>query len=297
VAEKTLSSVPGGKRLYRSVGRVVKRNRQGTGLQFTNSFPLTRKARELVPPGGTVLEVGTGWFHHDAFLLYLVGDYRIFLFDIEDRARLVYIRNYLSNLLGNVGLVSRELGIDEDEARGKLEELLTLPDRAAIYARCNFEPCITDQVDVPFLPEGSIDFMVSNCVLVHIPPELLVPELVALARMLTPDGFMYHMLGHDDHWAFHDPAMRWPSFNYLRYSERTHRLLFDTRLEYHNRLVKPEWMQVFERAGLVVEEYDAVIDDSSRDSVRALPRIAPRYAGYELDDLAIVYSYVLLRKR
>jgi hypothetical protein len=295
LAEKSLSLLPGGKLLYRRVGRIVKAKTQGTGSQLATSFPLARKARQLTPPGGTILDVGTGWFHHDAFLLYLVGDYRIYLFDIEDRAELQYIRNYVAYLRDNIEWVSEELAIDSAQAHHKLTEVLALPDRTSIYARCNFIPCITDQVDRAFLPERSIDFMVSNCVLVHIRPHMLLPELRTLATLLKPAGAMYHMLGHDDHWAFHDPAMSWPSFNYLRYSERAYRLLFDTQLEYHNRIVRPEWLDIFSRSGLMVQDYEAVVNEQSRASVRGLPRIAPRYARYELDDLAIIYSYVLLR--
>jgi hypothetical protein len=297
LGEKALSLTPGGKRFYRAVGRVVRHRTLGTGGQLANSYPIARRARELLRPGDTVLDLGTGWFHHDAFLLHLAGDWNIFLFDIEDRGRLQYIRNYLTYLLENVGSVSSELGVEEAEAREKLRELLALGSRKEIYARCNFVPCITDQVDRPFLPERSIDLMVSNCVLVHIRPEHLEPELVALRKMLKDDGAMFHMLGHDDHWAFHDPAVKWPSFNYLRYSERTYRMLFDTRLEYHNRIVKPEWLEIFERTGLRVDDYHAVVTDDSRASVQSLPRIDARYASHPVNDLAVIYSYVLLRKQ
>src|SRR5215218_3235616 len=206
VGEQSLSLLPGGKSLYRRVGRVVKAKTQGTGPQLATSFPLARKAKELTPPGGSILDVGTGWFHHDAFLLYLVGDYTIYLFDIEDRGELEYIRNYVRYLRDNIEWVSNELAIDATRAQDKLTDLLALPDRTSIYAHCNFVPCITHQVDRPFLPERSIDFMVSNCVLVHIRPHMLLPEMTTLRRLLKPSGAMYHMLGHDDHWAFHDPA-------------------------------------------------------------------------------------------
>lgn len=33
-------------------------------------------------------------------------------------------------------------------------------------------------------------------------------ELVTLRRMLHDGGHMCHMLGHDDHWAFHDSSMK-----------------------------------------------------------------------------------------
>jgi hypothetical protein len=295
VGEKTLSLLPGGLGLYRWLGGIVKTKSQGTGPQLATAFPVARKAKELLASGATVVDVGTGWFHHDAFLLYLVGDYTVHLFDIEDRAKLRYIKNYLRYLCEQIAWVSRELGIDPDEGRRKLIELLELPDRKTIYARSKFVPCITSEIDRPFLPEGSVDLMVSNCVLVHMRPDIIVPELQALRSMLKNDGYMFHMLGHDDHWAFHDPAMEWPSFNYLRYSERAYRLLFDSALEYHNRMVRPEWLKVFAQAGLEVKEYEAVINDQSRDSVRRLPQLAPRYALYSVDDLAVIYSYVLLQ--
>ena len=293
---KLLGILPGGKAFYRRVGRTVKRGSQGTGPQLATAFSVARQGKALIPSGGTVLDVGTGWFHHDAFLLYAIGDYQIHLFDVEDRAELGYIRNYLRYLTDHADMVARGLGVDAEQVRARLGPLLELPSRAAIYDRCGFRPSVTNRTSEPWLPERSVDFMVSNCVLVHIRPEELVPELVALRRMLTDEGAMCHMLGHDDHWAFHDPAMAWPSFQYLRYSERTYRWLFDTKLEYHNRIVKPEWPAIFARAGLRVEAWDAVVTDESRRSVRDLPHIDARYACHSVDDLAVIYSYVLLRK-
>ena len=71
--------------------------------------------------------------------------------------------------------------------------------------------------DKPFPPEQTIVFMVSNCVLTHIPPAIIEPELRALARMLKPGGAMYMMVNHEDHWAFHDGSAN--PFNYYRYSD------------------------------------------------------------------------------
>jgi hypothetical protein len=73
-------------------------------------------------------------------------------------------------------------------------------------------------------------------------------------------------------------------------------LFFETNLEYHNRLVRPEWLDIFHQCDLRVTEYNVSIDDQSRNAVRGLPSIHQRFAHYDLDDLAIIYSYVLLRK-
>jgi hypothetical protein len=112
--------------------------------------------------------------------------------------------------------------------------------------------------------------------------------------MLKDDGSMYFLVGHDDHWAFHDHSAN--QFNYYRYSDRYYRLFFETKFEFQNRMVKQEWMEVFDRCGLRVDDYYAHITDQSREQIRRLPHIDARFAKYPLEELAIIYSYVLLRK-
>lgn len=262
-------------------------------MSFQTSFRLTKKGKEVIPEGGTVLDVGTGWFHHDAFLLYLVGDYKIYLFDVDDKAKLIYIKNYLGHLLKNIDLVSSALEITPDTIRDRLEPLLEMPSREALYQRCNFVPCITNRTDKPFLPENSIDFMVSNCVINHIPIRILIPELKSLREMLKPDGFMYFLIGHDDHWAFHDHSAN--QFNYYRYSDSFYRFVFES-LEFHNRLVKQEWLKIFEECDLRVTDYFAHITEESKTEILNLPHIDSRFSKYPLEELAIVYSYVLMQK-
>jgi hypothetical protein len=93
LSEKALGLAPGGKALYQTVGRRVKRKSQGNGGKFMTALPVVTRVRELAPPEAVIMEVGTGWFHKDAFLLYLAGGggYKILLFDIEDKALLHYI--------------------------------------------------------------------------------------------------------------------------------------------------------------------------------------------------------------
>ncbi len=294
VGEKTLSYVPFGPRVYSGLGYLANRTSKRQLLGCPTSYRLARKAKELAPAGGTILDVGTGWHHHDAFLLYLIGDYKVYLFDVQDKARYMYIRTYLDYLLENLETVAAELSIDTDGAKRKLEELLRLKSREDIYRACNFESCVTDKTSEPFLPDDSIDFMVSNCVLTHIPPDILEPELRALRAMLRKDGYMYMMIGHDDHWSFHDPSVN--QFNYYRYSDRYYQTLFDTRFEYQNRFVKQEWLPIFERTRLEIVDYFGHVTDESRADIRALPHVDQRFAKYPLDELATIHSYFLLRR-
>jgi hypothetical protein len=95
VGEKALSYVPCSRPLYNGLGYLTTRTSKRRLVGCGTSYHLIRKARELTPAGGTILDFGTAWHHHDAFLLYLIGDYKIYLFDIQDRAWLSYIKTYL----------------------------------------------------------------------------------------------------------------------------------------------------------------------------------------------------------
>jgi SAM-dependent methyltransferase len=293
LSEKAASYVPFGRSIALATCDLASKDR-GSGQSFVSTFPVVRKVHELTPPGGTVLDVGTGWFHHDPFLIYLTGDYTVYLCDIEDRGNLRAIRNYLHLLLSSQDLVCSELGISHETMEAKLAPLLHLETRADIYRKCHFVPAITAEPTKPFLPEESIDLMIGSCVLNHIPPPMLAAELRALRRMLKPTGYMYFLIGHDDHWAFHDPSAN--MFNYYRYSDAYYHRFFETKFEYHNRMVKEEWFDLFRSCQLSVKEYAAHVTDRSQSEIAHLPAIDPRFAKYPREDLAIQYSYFLLSK-
>jgi hypothetical protein len=295
IAEQALSHVPFGPRLYSAVGTVANRRRRGRSSNFGTSFPLIRRAKELLWDGATVVDIGTGWHHHDAFLLYLIGDYRTYLFDVADKARLVYIKNYLNHLLENIELVAHELDIRPERIHARLDPLLDLRNREALYEACNFTLCIVPRPVEPFLPERTADFMISNCVLNHIDRDLIIPELCALRDILKDDGHMYSMIGHEDHWGFHDRSVN--RFNYYRFSNNFYRRLFETKCEFHNRLVKSEWSEIFEHCGLDVAEYYGKVTERSLLDIARLPQIDERFARYPLEELAITHSYVLTRRK
>jgi SAM-dependent methyltransferase len=294
LAEKILATVPGGKSLYHGVGEVVNRGKRGLRGNSPSSLRMINRARAYLPPGGTAIEVGTGWFHREAFLLYLLDrDTTVYLFDIEDKARLGAIHTYLADIVRHAAVVAEHLDLDELKVRARIEPLLKLDSREAIYSACGFKLMIVSPDRLPFLPPDSVDVMVSNCVLNHIPPRVLVPELRALGVMLRPAGRMIHVLGHEDHWTFRAPGVN--RFNFYRYSDASYARWFES-LEYHNRMVKPEWLAAFEQAGLDVEAWEPEITDKSLAEIEALPHIDARFAGTSHTDLAAIKTMVTLRR-
>jgi Methyltransferase domain len=295
VTEKALCMLPGGKSLYATVGLIANQRTKGSNRgNFPSAIRVANKAIELTPRGGQVVDVGTGWFHCVPFLLYLAGEYTIHLFDVQDKARLAYIHNYVRALLRHLDTTAPMLNIDPRAARAKLEPLLRLESRSEIYQMCNFVPHITRATHQPFLTPASVDFMTSTCVLNHIPPQVLARELRALAVMLKPEGYMYHSIGHADHWAFHSPAVN--MFNYYRYSDTYYRRFFETDLEYHNRFVKPEWCALFQASGLSVVSWESQVTEQSRRAIAGLDHIDPRFASVPRAELAAVKSFVLLQR-
>jgi hypothetical protein len=292
LAEKAVCAIPLGEELAYGTDSVLNRNRGKSPPR--SSYLLATKVKELVPKSGIIMDVGTGWFHHDAFLLYLLGDYTIYLFDVMNKARLSWIKNYLSYLISNQELISKELAIPRQTIQEKLEPLITLDSCSSIYKKCNFIPCITKKTETPFLSEDSIDFMVSNCVLNHIPPKILIAELHSLRRMLKKNGYMYHLLGHWDHWAFHDKKVN--RFNYYRYSDAYYKRFFETEIEYQNRMVKQEWIHLFNSCHLRVSECSAMVDQESRNAILQLDHIDSRFSKYPHEELAAMANYVLLQR-
>ena len=293
LTEKTASYVPFGRSAALTTCDFLSRYR-GECPSFTSTFRAVRKVRELVPDGGKVLDFGTGWFHHDAFLIYLLGDYTTYLCDIEDRGDLRAIQNYLRTLTSHRDEVCAGLGISPEEFDRKIAPVRQLGSREAIYRHCHFVPCIAPHPERPFLPPDSIDFMVGSCVLNHIPPAVLATELRSLRSALKDDGRMCFLIGHEDHWAFHDSSVN--KFNFYRYSDAYYRRFFETNFEYHNRMVKAEWYDLFREVPLTVEGYSSVATESTRSEIDRLPRIDPRFARYPREDLAAMYSYFLLAK-
>ena len=292
LSEKLLSVLPLGDRLYYFLGSLVNKNKKGAHVSFISSLLLVKKATELTPENGIILDVGTGWFHHESFLLWLTGNYKIILFDIRDNSKLSYIKNYTKNILQNIRNISKELSLDEKSATLKLKKILEMSAKEEIYEYCNFEFLVTKDMEKLKKHENNIDFMLSNCVLNHIPLRILKPELRVLKSLLKPGGLMYFLVGHDDHWSFHDTSAN--MFNYYRYSDNYYKTFFENKFEFQNRLVKPELDKLFIEAGLKVKEYTPYRTTESLKQIKKLGKIDKRFSGLSDEELSTIWSFYLL---
>lgn len=297
LAEQMLGRMPGGHRIYDALGH-MKHAREHDSI-LASSLRLARRSRALKPDGGHALDVGTGWYHRDAFLLYLAGEgrrWRVTLFDVSDKATLGSIRAHLQCVLRHAGDIGQAVGLTAEAVANLVQPLLALPTREAVYERCGFTLAITTRTDQPMAPEGSVDLVVSNCVLNHIPPAVLVPELRAIRATLAPDGVFNVLVGHDDHWAFHDRTAN--MFECYAIRDHVYAAYYETPFEYQSRIPVTQWPALFAEAGLAVKAAEMHRTEESLAAIRELRaagRLTPRYAALTDDDLAVVHAYWTLR--
>lgn len=295
IAQKVLSNTPGGNKIYYGLGSLVQKNKKGRSGPMSSAINLVKNIQNLVDKDAVIMDVGTGWYHHEPFLLYLCGFSKFYLFDVVNKSKLNYIKNYLCGIVDNIDMVSNELQFDKHEAINKIHRLLSCNTKEQIYSICNFEIIITKDTGSLFLPENSIDLMVSNCVLNHIPLKILKPELKILRKILKPDGYMHFLIGHDDHWTFHDPKMN--KFQYYIYSDKYYRRFFETNFQFQNRLVKKELINLFNDCELTLTKYFEHKNDTSKDEIKKIiHKLDSRFSKYSVDDLSIIHSYVTLQK-
>ena len=66
--EKLLSFTPAGNKIDYGLSSLIEKNSKGRDRPLDSAIKLVKNARDMVKPGDTILDVGTGWYHHLPFL-------------------------------------------------------------------------------------------------------------------------------------------------------------------------------------------------------------------------------------
>lgn len=132
----------------------------------------------------------------------------------------------------------------------------------------------------------SVDLVVSNNTLEHVPVADLRSMMTELHRLLRPGGVMSHHVGIRDHFRRVDRSIT--NFNYLRFSPAAWAVL-GSRLEFQNRLRESDYVRLFEEAGFRVAEVESI--EGSLENLRSI-RIASCFRDYSLHDLLVIDSWL-----
>lgn len=220
--------------------------------------------------GGTVLEIGSGWFPTIPLMLAMEDVEHVYMTDLTPH-------------------------MDEITCRATLDYLREHFPESAILKRINRIDDIPATYLAPFdpgqLPDKSIDYMISRTVLEHIPPDDIIDLFAALRPKLAPDGLMVHVIDNSDHLEFNDKSIS--RINFLTWSERQHAWINFLMKDGENRLRHHEYPALFRKAGFSVLREKAIIHPATKEIAASLALSAP-YCGMTPEQLSALTSVYLL---
>lgn len=284
-------------KLYRMFGnwlgqrrRVKAGMREQQGKRATEFLAWCRR-HDLVHDGDSVLEIGTGWVHFESLVLRLFYDVRATLFDVWDNRQLDALRRYAEDLRD---YLLREADIDGTEERRIRETVASIVGAESfeeLYRTMGFEYVVDERGVLDRLADASFDLVYSNNVLEHVDRATAARLIEGTRRVLRPGGHSLHNIDLSDHLVSLVGIRDMSPKNYLRYSDRTWRRRFENRVQYINRLQRPEWLELFRRAGLEPVAEEVCTAALQPDAV------SDRFHGLDAEDLACTRLIVLHERR
>jgi SAM-dependent methyltransferase len=105
----------------------------------------------------------------------------------------------------------------------------------------------------------SLSLIFSCNVLEHVDKRILPEFIQDYYRLLKPGGHSIEMIDLGDHLYYYDRSVS-PK-NYLRCSDKVWKRYFQNDVQYINRVQRPEWLELYHRAGLETVEEESLSGD------------------------------------
>jgi len=289
VALKVFSCCPPARGLYRQIGNTLgQRKREGldisTYVERSDVLVSLLEKHNALRDGAAMLELGTGWIHWFSLYLRLHADMSVDLFDVWDNRQFGALKSAFSKLAKKWQGTSPR----PSEVEGRLGQLLQCRSFDELYDAFNLAYCIDDAGSLAGYKDAGYDCVFSFHVLEHVPVGSIDDSVSNIFRMLKPGGISIHQIGIDDHLSHYDKKES--AKNYLRYSTKTWKRWFENAVQYHNRLQKADYEQLFKDAG-----FELLDEWAEMCSIDGLP-INKEWDRYSEDDLRTTILTLALRK-
>jgi len=221
--------------------------------------------------GSTILEIGSGWFPVIPILLARDGakkvcmsDLNVHMDDITFRETVRYLKSYFPN----------------DDYIQKIISFSSLPiDYLAPFNSSE-------------ISNKSIDIVMSNNVLEHIPRGDIYNLFSSLRSKVSDCCIMVHVIDHSDHFEHHDKSIS--KIEFLTWSEEKHALINYLIKDGENRMRHHEYPQVFIDSGFEVIDEEAILDEKTMEAVETLDLVYP-YSKMSPEQLATLTSIFSLK--
>lgn len=254
---KGFSVGPRSRSYYRALGNRVeswRRNREGLPDRYlVRAISIVEELRpilcERADPPIRVLELGTGWVHWEGLAVSLAYDCHVTLLDIVDNRLFSVFQRYCDALAvetPRLGLPSER----EHVARELLKMVASAASFEEVYSALNWTYLVDPTGTGDALGAEPFDVVVSWDVLEHVQVESVLPLLQRTYDLMRPGGIAIHSVDLRDHLSYFDP--RESPKRYYEFAGARWDRLFNSEVQYINRLQRPDWLSMFEQSGFQV---------------------------------------------
>ena len=140
------------------------------------------------------------------------------------------------------------------------------------------------------IKDESIDLVVSNATLEHIPKDSIKDILKESYRILKPGGILSHAIDYKDHWAYVDPNLSY--YDFLKYSDKIWKNKNPT-LNFQNRLRHKDYVDLFYSAGFQIKfikpDYPSETDKIALRNLKLDDYFRTNYTFVELSILGSLF--------
>jgi SAM-dependent methyltransferase len=221
--------------------------------------------------GRTLVEIGTGWLPVLPLCFSLAGLGRCRTLDLNRHLSPGVLPRTVLELRRHLPAIAQAAGEPGELVRRRYDRLVALPDGEELLRAAGVEYVAPGDATRTGLPDASVDLVLSNSVLEHVPTDALHGIMVETRRILKGDGVALHSVNCEDHYAHFDRSVS--PIHYLRFSRSRWRL-WNNAILYQNRLRPRDFLAAAQRAGLRV-----VLDRH-----RARPELLARLAELPIDE-------------
>jgi len=265
-----MSRVPFHEQMHFFGQKLLGKHKLDAPEMFRRSLELFRLLRHIGGSvrNGVVLEIGTGWFPFVPILSYLAGAKQVFTVDIHPWLRLHNTVKTIRALSDFLNSLNDKTGHNRESVIRRYRFVNTLAQKVAsldeLLTPLHIEYICPYDITTCDLPDKSVDVAFSSNVLEHVPPDTLLKMHCELGRLLSDGGFALHRFNSGDHFENFTGS----SINFLKFSERTWRLLGGYGLSYHNRMRSYEHAELARRAGLTLLFWADRVDEKAMLQLR-----------------------------
>jgi len=135
--------------------------------------------------------------------------------------------------------------------------------------------------------------MSSTNTLEHIPKKDILLILKESYRILNKGGILSVIIDYEDHWSFRDKNIS--VYNFLKYSSSEWKR-YNPSLHYQNRMRHSDYLSLISQTDFkIVKNLPRYPNEIDKKTLKTLD-IAEEYKKYDLDDLSIKGSEIVLMK-